>query len=61
MMEIALCRAYNEPETSGTMVGCRSAIQTTTGVWVCRNDFHLKLVEVCGPRDCKHKDVRELR
>jgi len=59
-MKIALCKAYNEPETAGSTMGCTSAIETTTGVWVCRNDFHLKLAKECNPHDCKHKDMREL-
>lgn len=59
-MKIALCRAYNEPETKGALMSCTSAVKTVTGVWVCSNDFHLDLADVCGPHDCRHKEIRTL-
>ncbi len=57
--KIPLCRAFNKPETRGALRSCTSAVETITGVWVCRKDiFHG--VDSVGPDHCKHKEIRTL-
>jgi len=60
-MRIALCTAPLKPDADGFITSCTSCVETETGVWVCRKDFHLDCAEGLGKGDCKHKEIREIR
>ncbi len=49
--KIALCKR--------TPPACSSAIKTETGVYVCIDDFNLKIAKECspGPSDCPDKRI----